>query len=370
MTTAIVLGAGMVGSVIAADLADDFEVTLADISASALGAAKRRTPLVTTVAADLSDPDVIRKTVAPFDVVLGALPSRIGHQALRAVIEAGRNYCDISFMAEDPMDHDALARRQGVTAVVDCGVAPGLSNMIAGHAVDRLDPCEKLSIYVGGIPRVAEGPFQYKAAFSPSDVIQEYVRPARLVDQGRVVVHEALSEIEPISFAGVGALEAFNTDGLRTLVTLNVPFMKEKTIRYSGHARLMRALRDAGFFSSDPITVSTVAVRPLEVTEALLFPRWTYEEGEQDMTLMRVIAVGESGESLTWEMIDVYDETTATSSMARTTAFPCAITARMIVSGQFDQKGVIAPEQIGRVPGLLDHVLGELESRRVRVRPV
>ena len=204
--------------------------------------------------ADLRDPEVVTGLVREHDLVIGALPSHIGFATVRAVIEAGRDLVDISFMPEDARELDAFARERGVTAVVDCGVAPGVSNMMAGFAAGQLDPCEKLEIYVGGLPVERRWPFDYKAGFAPHDVIEEYTRPARLVENGRIVVREALSEPELMHFPGVGTLEAFNTDGLRSLAdTLAVPFMKEKTLRYPGHVELMRVLRETGFFSKEPL---------------------------------------------------------------------------------------------------------------------
>jgi saccharopine dehydrogenase-like NADP-dependent oxidoreductase len=363
----------MVGSVIAADLAGDrdYELTVADADASALDAARTRAgDRISTAQADLSDPATVRGIVAAADIVIGALPGRLGRAALQAVIDAGRNCCDISFMPEDPLELHELARDQGVTAVVDCGVAPGLSNMLAGYAVSRLEACERIAIYVGGLPRDPQPPWNYKAAFSPADVIEEYVRPARLVEQGRVVVRDALTAVEPIEFAGVGALEAFNTDGLRSLIeTLDVPNMVEKTVRYPGHADLMRAFRETGLFAEEPVSVAGGTVRPLDAVTALLFPQWRYEPGEEDLTVLRVEAEGkgESGGGFTWEMVDLYDRASATTSMGRTTAFPCAITARLIAEGRLAEPGVIPPELIGRRPELVQHVLSELAARGVRV---
>ncbi|MHC4218805.1 MAG: saccharopine dehydrogenase family protein [Planctomycetota bacterium] len=374
MPHAVVLGAGMVGSVVAADLAGDpeFKVTVADADRAALDAARGRTgDLITVAQADLSHAGTIKGIVAGADVVIGALPGSLGRGALEAVIEAGRNCCDISFMAEDALELDGLARDRGVTAVVDCGVAPGLSNMLAGYAAATLQPCARIAIYVGGLPRDPQPPLNYKTAFSPADVIEEYTRPARLVERGQVVVREALSEVEPIEFAGVGALEAFNTDGLRSLIrTLEVPDMVEKTVRYPGHAELMRAFREVGLFGREPVSAGGTTVRPIDAARALLFPSWRYEPGEEDLTVLRVVAAGggESGGGLAWEMIDLYDRGSATSSMGRTTAFPCAITARLIADGRLADPGVIPPEKIGERPELLEHVLRELETRGVMVQ--
>jgi lysine 6-dehydrogenase len=379
MPNALILGAGMVGSVMAADLAGDgeFSVSVADVRPAALQAVSRRCAprSIRTIQADLSDVREVQRLAAEHDIVLGALASRLGFQTLRAVIEAGRNYCDISFMPEDAWELDALAKRAGVTAVVDCGVAPGMSNMMAGYATSQLDVCERIEIYVGGLPRERRWPFQYKAGFSPHDVIEEYVRPARIVEHGRIVVKEALSEPELMDFAGVGTLEAFNTDGLRSIAHfLKAPFMKEKTLRYPGHIEIMRIFRETGLFGEEPIEVRGAGggggvVRPRDVIATLMFPKWTYGEGEEDLTVMRVMVEGTragSRKRFTWDLLDFYDRATKATSMSRTTAFPCTVVTRMLARGEIRLPGVIPPEVLGQETGVLDSVLRELEQRGVR----
>jgi saccharopine dehydrogenase-like NADP-dependent oxidoreductase len=363
----------------AADVAADesFEVTVADRDPRALEAALRRVPeprrpAVRPVEADLGDAAALAGLVADHDIVLGALASRLGFAALRTVIEAGRPYCDISFMSEDAWTLDELARQRGVTAVVDCGVAPGLSNMLAGAAATRLDPCERIEICVGGLPVERRWPFQYKAAFSPGDVIEEYTRPARVVEGGRTVVREALSDPRLVDFTGLGTLEAVLTDGLRSLtVTLKVPEMAERTLRWPGHFELMRAFRAAGLFDREPIEVDGASVRPVDVTGALLFPKWSYEPGEPDITVMRVTAEGRAEGTrrrLQWDLLDHSDRAADASSMARTTAFPCTIIARLVAEGAIEEPGVIVPEELGQNPGILAHVLEELARRGVHLR--
>jgi saccharopine dehydrogenase-like NADP-dependent oxidoreductase len=368
MNSVIVLGAGKVGSILAVDLARDMDVTVADTRPEALAGLEKG---IKTIRADLSDPGELGRVVGPFDMVAGALSSRIGLRALRAVIEADKPYCDISFMPEDALELDALAKDRGVTAVVDCGVAPGMSNLLAGYAAATMDPCERIEIYVGGVPKEPQWPFYYKAAFAPSDVIEEYTRPARYVLDGRVVVREALSEVETVELPGVCPLEGFNTDGLRSLVdTLDVPNIKEKTLRYPGHAELMRVFRETGLFSTEPVDVGGAGgVVPVELTDRLLSERWAYGPGEKDLTVMRVTAEGlRDGRPtrLTWDMLDEYDEATGASSMARTTAFPCAIVARLIADGSFSEPGVFAPEKLGSNPALVRRILDEHEQRGVR----
>ncbi len=371
MPTAIVLGAGMVGSVMAADMAaQGFDTTIADISDANLAAAGARAR-VTTTRADLSDPATVKRLVAPFDVVLGALSSRIGLNAMRAVIEAGRDYADISFMAQDFTKLDALARERGVTVVADCGVAPGMSHILSAYGASILDRCDEIEIYVGGLPRERRWPFDYKAAFSPADVIEEYVRPSRIVEHGRVVVRPALSEPELMDFAGVGTLEAFNTDGLRSLAyTLKVPFMKERTLRYPGHIELMRVLRHTGLFSKEPIMVGDAKVRPLDVTSALLFPKWTFEEGEADITVMRIIADGRKGKNTTrlvWDLVDRMDPQTGLRSMSRTTGYAATSVATLVAQGKFNKPGVHPPEKLAREKGFVEAFLAQYAKRGISV---
>ena len=331
MHRAIILGGGMVGSVMAMDLAADsrFKVTVADQRDEALQRLSNRVPTAVGTKVDLSDSDQVRRLVADYDIVLGALSSTIGLQTLRAVIEAGKNYCDISFMPEDALELDELARSKGVTAVVDNGVAPGMSNMFVGWTESQLDEVESVKIYVGGLPRERRWPFEYKAGFSPADVIEEYTRPSRIVEHGDTVVREALSEPELLEFDGLGTLEAFNTDGLRSLAnTVSARNMVEKTLRYPGHIELMRVLRHLGLFSHEHIEVGAdrVKVRPIDVTTALLFPKWTYEPGEEDLTVMRIHVEGTRGQTRlvhTLDLYDTFDRASGCTSMSRTTALPC-----------------------------------------------
>lgn len=359
----------MVGSVIARSLAEreDVQVTVLDARPDALARFSGH-PRITGKRADLGDPAAVVAAIGDADVVVGALPSVLGYQTLEAVLEAGKSYVDISFMADDPMPLCELARARGVTAVVDCGIAPGVSNMLAGHGAAQLDRCDRVEIYVGGLPVERRWPFEYKAGFAPSDVIEEYVRPSRIVSGGKLVVRPALSEPELMDFPGVGTLEAFNTDGLRSLVdTLDVPDMVEKTLRYPGHIELMRVFRELGLFGTEPVDVKGQQVRPRDLMSALLFPKWTFEPGEADLTVMRVSACGQRGgkaAELRWDYLDRHDPATDTRSMSRSTAFPATIVAEMILDGTFPLgPGLYPPELPAREPGFVDRVLAGLRAR-------
>lgn len=366
---AIILGGGMVGATIAMDLRSSYQVTVADKRPEPLARVAQKYG-VATVAADLSDPGAITRLVSGFDIVVGALPSFLGLMAMRAVIEAGKPYCDISFLGEEPDALSALAVERGVTVVYDAGVGPGMSNMMAGWARTQLDTCDRIEILVGGLPVLRRWPFEYKTAFSPIDLLEEYIRPARFVEQGRVVVREALSEPMLMDFPGVGTLEAFNTDGLRSLVRSlpDVPNKRERTLRYPGHIEQMRILRDTGLFSSEAIDAGGQKVRPIDVTAALLFPKWAYEEGEADLTVMRVIVEGTKGgkrRTYTWDLCDRYDPATDTRSMSRTTGFTASILARMIAEGTFHKPGVHPPEVPGAQPGIFEAMVSEQKKRGV-----
>ena len=367
-----VLGAGMVGSAVAVDLArSGFAVTAVDARPEALAAVTARSPAVTAVRADCGSAESIGRAVEGADLVVGALASSMGFDTLRAVIDARKTYVDISFMAEDAWELDAYAKERGVTAVVDCGVGPGVSNLLVGHGARQLDVCESVEIYVGGLPVVRTWPYAYKAPFSPHDVLEEYTRPARLVEHGRVVVKEALSEPELMDFPEVGTLEAFNTDGLRSLAyTMKAPFMKEKTLRYPGHIELMRALRHTGLFSKEPLAVAGGAVRPLDVAAALLFPKCAYEEGEADLTVMRIVVAGtKDGRPARheWALFDRYDPATDVRSMSRTTGYAATSMVAVLAAGRFKEPGVFPPELLAKEPGLVEAFLAEYAARGVRV---
>ncbi len=365
----VVLGAGRVGAAIARDLAagGEFEVTAVDASQAALDAlgdavgARRQ--------ADLGAPGAIGEVVAGAELVVGAVPGPMGYAAARAVLEAGRHLVDISFFEEDALTLDPLARERGCTALVDCGIAPGCSNLILGWLDDTFDETDRFWCAVGGLPAVRVLPYEYKAPFSPIDVIAEYTRPARFRRDGRDVTLPALSEVETIDFPGVGTLEAFNTDGLRTLLrTIEAPSMVEKTLRYPGHAARMRMLQESGFFDPTPRRVGAVEVSPLEVAASLLFPLWRYAPGEADLTLMRVVVEGRREgrrERHTWSLLDRYDAATGTLSMARTTGYTCTAMVRLVARGLYDEPGVSPPEQVGAAPGCWDFVRGELAARGV-----
>jgi len=369
---ATVLGAGRVGAAIAQDLAanGEFNVRLVDRDTQRLSDVETKTG-IRGERADFSLPSTIGRAVQDADIVVNAAPGFLGHRTLEAVLTAGRSVVDIAFFPEDPFGLDDLARSKGVTAIVDCGVAPGLSNLLVGSAVRELDSAVRVAIYVGGLPTTPTPPYEYRAVFSPIDVIEEYTRPARLVVDGRTEIRPALTDLETLDIPGVGRLEAFNTDGLRTLVeTIDCPQMTEKTLRYPGHADKVRLLRDSGFFSTEPRDVGGIDVRPIDLTAALLFPLWEMRDGEEDVTVLRVVVEGTlrgKRQRTTFDLVDHYDRRTKTSSMARTTGYTATMAVRLLTRGAVRTAGVLAPEQLAEDPASVEFILSGLRRRGIDV---
>jgi len=369
MKKVVVLGAGLVGREVARDLAPHFEVTSADSNELRLQKVVSDAPIRAQMA-DLADPATLTKVVEPADVVVGALPGSLGRATLETVLTAGKDVVDIAFCPEDPFELDALAKESGATALVDFGVAPGMSNLFMGYHSVQMEHVERFECLVGGLPVVRDWPFEYKAGFSPADVVEEYTRPARYVENGKIVTRPALSDPEVVHFEGIGALESLNTDGLRTLArTMTCPNMKEKTLRYPYHGRFMEALRQVGFFDKEPIEVEGAKVSPLAFTSVLMFPHWTFKEGEEEFTVMRIVIEGRYAdghcERVLYDLLDRYDKEAGVSSMARTTGYTCTAGVHLLANGGFSRKGICPPEYIGEDAACTEFILDHLRARNV-----
>jgi saccharopine dehydrogenase-like NADP-dependent oxidoreductase len=369
----VVLGAGLVGNAIIQDLAEDkqYEILAVDLNKGSLDKISGFYG-VSTRQVDLSDDKTITTLVSDADLVINAVPGFLGFQTLKQIIQTGKNVVDISFFGENAFELDQLARKKGVTAIVDCGVAPGLCNIIAGYVTEKMDQVDSYLCYVGGLPEIREWPYEYKVVFSPTDVLEEYTRPARFVENGQEVIYPALSEVELLDFPGVGTLEAFNTDGLRSLLlTLDIPNMREKTMRYPGHANLMRVFRESGFFNQEEVEVDGQGVQPLALTSRLLFDQWKMKDGDRDLTVMQVILEGKEGKDQVvyqYDLIDHYDQEKNITSMARTTGYTCTIVARLLLEGTIPLTGICPPEKLGVISGLFEILLGEYKKRGINLK--
>ncbi|WP_336514881.1 saccharopine dehydrogenase family protein [Pollutibacter soli] len=367
-----VLGAGLVGSVIARDLSAEYDVTAFDIDAIALGSLNKRFPKINVVTADLKDYNNYKKMLDPFDLVVTAVPGFMGYETLKAVIRCGKSVADISFSPEDVLNLDAEAKANNCTVITDCGVAPGISNFIIGRYNEFME-IDAFEIYVGGLPEIRKKPFEYKAPFSPVDVIEEYTRPARFLENGVIVVKKAMSETELMDFDGIGTLEAFNTDGLRSLLTTmpHIKNQKEKTLRYPGHAALIIALQQGGFFDKEEILIRGQKVSPLEVTSKILFKEWKLDPEEAELTVLKIILKGKINgkpETVVYNLLDRYHEESGVSSMSRTTGYTCTATANIIARGIFKEKGVFAPESVGKHKESFDYLMQYLDKREIHCK--
>lgn len=369
MKKVIVLGAGMVGSAIAVDLSKEYEVTVADRDSHKLNLLREHHP-VRTIITDLSSEIKTQEIVIDYNLVIGALPGFMGYKSLRSVISEGKDIVDISFFPEDPFKLDDLAKDKNVTAIVDCGVSPGLSNMILGYH-NTMMSIKDYKCVVGGLPINKSWPFHYKAFFSPIDVIEEYMRPARIVKDSKLMTQDAMTESEIIEFHEVGKLEAFNTDGLRSLLqTMKIPNMVEKTLRYPGHIELMKVFKEAGFFNYDEIEIGRNSIRPIDLTAKLIFPFWKPGDNEADFTLLQINIAGEKDkkkEEHVYSLFDQYDPETNVSSMARTTGYTCTAAARAILEGDYDRKGISPPEFVGADEKCFNKVIAYLETKGMRI---
>lgn len=368
----LILGAGLVGSTIALDLAmdQDMDVTVADVNQSSLDKLKQQ--YINVIHADLSDSQILKSTVMDFDIIVGTLPGVMGFETLKIIIETGKNVVDVAFFPEDAFILDKLAKENNVTAIIDCGVSPGLSSIILGHLHSSLEKIDSYTCYVGGLPVLREYPLEYNSTFSPSDMIDDYTTPARFVVNGNLVIRPALSDPEIINFPGIGSLEAVNMDGLRTLTKTfpDIPNKIEKTLRYPGHIEKMKLLMDLGFFSHETIEVKGVKIKPIDLTTKLILPKWKFKEGEEDLMVMQIIIKGEKqGRKVTYcyDMLDHYDRNTKTLSMSRTTGYTCSIVTRLVAKGVYDRKGISPPEFIGQNDTCYSTLLKELEKRDVTI---
>jgi saccharopine dehydrogenase-like NADP-dependent oxidoreductase len=363
------LGAGLVGRPMALDLAtgDQFKVSVADISKSNLDGIKNEN--IHKIQADLSVEAELKAIVSDYDIILNAVPGFMGYQSLRHCIESGKDVVDIAFYPEDVFGLSALAKDKNVRVIADMGVAPGMSNLLTGYAASLLDKVDNVEIYVGGLPKLRVQPWEFKAVFSPTDVIEEYTRPARMVEHGNIVTKPALTEIELMDFERVGTLENFNSDGLRSLMfTIEADHMKEKTLRYPGYAEKVKLFADNGFFNPQKVDVKGQKVSPLALTSKLLFDKWKLREDEVDITVMRIIVEGLSGDKkmrYTYDLYDERDPETGIHSMARTTGYAATMAVRLLAEGFYRETGISVPEMLGKNKDLVLFMLNGLKDRNV-----
>ncbi|MFO7844639.1 MAG: saccharopine dehydrogenase C-terminal domain-containing protein [Bacteroidales bacterium] len=368
MKNIVILGAGMVGKAIAIDLSKKYNVKSMDIDREALHFLSSNYSIETQFL-DVTQEQNLSDAIKDCDLVISAVPGFLGYQTMKNVIRSHKNLVDISFLPEDVLDLDQPAKDNGVTVIMDCGVAPGMPNIIAGYH-NEIMTIERFEYMVGGLPKVRSFPFEYKAPFSPCDVMEEYTRPARYVENGNIVTSPAMSDVELIEFKKVGTLEAFNSDGLRSLIyTLNnIPDMKEKTLRFPGHIQMIQALKAAGFLNQKPLKIKGKEMIPFDFTSEILYNAWKLNPDDEEFTVMKVTLKGTiegKAKTIVYDLYDEYDQKEKISSMARTTGYTATATADMILNGVFSKKGMFPPERIGKYPECFHYILNYLKERNV-----
>ncbi len=370
MSNIIVIGAGMVGSAMAIDLAKNHQVTISDFDIKPLEKVKAKQGKINILQLDVKDTVKLQDTIKNFDLVICAVPGFLGYETLKHIIDAGKNVVDISFFSENALDLHERAKSKGVTAIVDCGVAPGMGNIILGYYNEKLKLTD-FECLVGGLPKIKKWPFNYKAPFSPIDVIEEYTRPARFVENGILITRDPLTDIELIEFNDAGMLEAFNSDGLRSLIYTmpHIKNRKEKTLRYPGHAEFIKALKASGFFNNEKVKVNGIGISPLEFSSKILMDEWKLGEHEEEFTVMRITLKGKNDTDehveIVYHLYDEYSSDTQTSSMARTTGYTATAVANLLLQGLFTEKGIFPPELIGKHEHCFHFVLNYLKERNI-----
>ena len=372
----LVVGCGKVGSEIARDLAGSNEVdsvVAMDASSQNLKLLRKRARRkLQTVKLSMSQKARFHALLRKVDLVCGALPGRLGFDLMTETVKAGKDTVDISYTPRDAFLLQGKAREVGCRVVPQCGVAPGFTNMCVGDASRRLDQMSSVEIFVGGLPEKPEPPLNYRVVFSLEDVVNEYTRPALVVEKGKRKKVDPLSGLGYTSIPRVGQLEYFLTDGLGSLPRSypKTREMHEFTLRYPGHAHMMRTLRVLGFFERKSIKIGDVELEPRQLTIERLRGAMSHGPPE-DFLALRVEVKGLSHgkkSRLRYQLLDHFDRRSGVSAMARTTAYPCTSVALLMGRGEIKETGIVTPEMIAQDKGLFQFVLDRLAERGVKMK--
>ncbi|MFL5528226.1 MAG: saccharopine dehydrogenase family protein [Gemmatimonadaceae bacterium] len=375
----LVLGAGLQGSACAYDLLknpDVKEVRLADLHTGHLPrflAPHSGDRLIFTTL-DVRDREATLALMRECDAVMSAIPYYFNYDLAALAVEAGVHFSDLGGNTEIVFKQktlDAAAKKKNITVIPDCGLAPGMVNILAEHAIRQLDSVDAVRIFVGGLPQHPQPPLNYQIVYSLEGVLDYYTTLSWVLRNGKRTQVAALSEIEPVEFGGsVGTLEGFHTaGGLSTMAFRyegKIPTMEYKTLRYPGHARIMEAIRDLGLLELKPVDVKGVKVVPRDLVVAAMGPRLTKPDAH-DLVAMRVFAEGKKDgkpKRVGWEMVDRYDDENGISAMERSTGYSLSITGQMQARGEIGKTGVFTPDEAIPAP----KYIAELARRGLMIR--
>ena len=359
MSTVCQIGCGMIGKFMALDISKRHDLHLSDIDQSSLSEVKALDPSIKTKCFNFNDFDVLRSFLKPADIVLVAVPGHQGYNLLKTIIRLKKNIVDISFSPENLLSLDKIAKNNDVTVVFDAGLAPGIPNFLLGN-INKKEKVKKFKYFVGGLPKNPIPPYNYKAPFSPVDVVEEYTRPARVMENGKVIIKPALTDLEQKYYSNTGMLEGFNTDGLRSiLITMkHIPNMVEKTLRFPGHAQLIK----------EEIKSRKIIPGDKENLERL-FKLWKLSPVELEFTVLDIIIETETGKHNYF----LYDETNLkdnATSMARTTGYTASAVVDILDQNIFIEKGVFPPELVGSNMEAINHLLNHLKAKNIQLKKI
>jgi lysine 6-dehydrogenase len=376
----LVLGAGLQGSACAYDLLQQpgvERVTVADLTPDRIPAVLRSSvgQRLVLLKLDVQDAAALGEAIRGHDAVLNAAPYYVNLDVSRAAVDAAVHCADLGGNTEivfQQRDLDGEATQRNVSVIPDCGLAPGMVNILAAEGIRRVGDVDVVKIYVGGLPQHPEPPLGYQIVYSLEGALDYYTTPSWVLREGTLTRVDALSELEAVTFPPpVGTLEAFHTGGgISTLPWAyrgKVRTMEYKTLRYPGHAAVMRPIRELGLLDLAPVKVKGREVVPRDVFIAAVSPKLTRPDA-RDLVALRVEVRGRgrNGKRAAWQLLDYYDEAHGISAMMRTTGYSLAITGLMQVDGRIAAKGVRTPDEA--VP--FGEYVAELAKRGVEIREI
>lgn len=370
------IGIGMIGSIVAKDLASKHEITVFDGQEANLVKLKKILPFVKCIHGSVDDEKLLNDLFESHDIVSVALPGCLAVNVVKKAILKKKNIFDISSIPNDILmgELKELAEKNTALYVPKIGIAPGMTNFLVGRGASELDEVLDVKIYVGGIPDKRVLPMDYKTVFCLEETIQEYLDPSAVVREGQLSYKPALSELHEVIFEDFNELEAFITDGLATLpTTICAKNMTEYTIRWSGHINQIKNLITLGLFEKKKKKISGIEISPRDYLVSVLMPLWKMDpsKGDRDVTLFRVIVSGKKEGiivEIRWEMVDHFDEINGITSMGKCTGFTCSTFINAFAKNLIDQKGMLFPEKLAKNDRLFNFVLKELSEKGVRFK--
>ncbi len=361
-----VIGTGMVGRLIAVELSKHYQVYAIDNNSNNLNILHKYNPNIIINKIDILKEDYLGH-FEHTDLMINCVPGFMGFETSKQILKE-KTCVDISFMPENCNELESIAKKAKTALYPDAGVAPGLSNIIVGNLSCNYD-INEIKIMVGGLPKEKNPPWNYKAPFSPIDVIEEYTRPARLKENGQNKIVDPLTGKIDFEVEGIGKLEAFLTDGLRTLLdselTINIPTLLEYTIRYPGHSEMITELIHRGKLDDTSVSDNGKEITQKEITTKKLFKEWKLADNDKEFTLLIIAAKTVDGKEISCVVYDEWQE--GWSSMSRTTGLTaCAITS-LILDKKLNKTGVIAPEELGSNQDYFEYIIKYLTEKDISI---